>query len=64
MLCLMLGPTLSVLAGPSSVVLAQVRTYIGRGAGGERSIVDWLSTDDDLDFDTEKATLQLSIPDL
>lgn len=47
---------------PSHVLLSfdQYRQLIG----DRRSIVDWLSNDDDIDFEPERIDISLALPDL
>jgi prevent-host-death family protein len=56
-------PVIITDRGDPAYVLMSIAEF-RRMAGGERSIVDWLSIDDDIDIDVEKAQLNLSIPTL
>ena len=49
--------------GRPSHVLLSVEEY-QRLVADRRSIVDWLSADDDVDLQAEPADLHLSVPDL
>jgi hypothetical protein len=51
------------MGGAPAYVLISIAGF-RRMAGEERSIVDWLSVDDDIDFDIEKARLNLATPTL
>ena len=57
------GPVVITDRGRASHVLMSIEDY-RRLATDRRSIVDWLSVDDDIVLETEPADLALRVPDL
>jgi prevent-host-death family protein len=56
-------PVIITDRGEPSHVLMSIEEY-RRLMVDRRSIVDWLSADDDIDLDTEPADISLSVPEL
>ena len=54
-------PVIITDRGTPAYVLMSIAEF-RRMSGGERSIADWLSIDDDVDLDVEKAHLDLAVP--
>ena len=57
------GPVIITDRGAPAYVLLSIDEF-RRLAGSERSIVDWLTVDDDIDVDIEKARFNLAVPTL
>jgi prevent-host-death family protein len=57
------GPVLITDRGEPSHVLLSIEEY-RRLAGGERDLVDWLSMDEDIDFEPGRLGIGLKEPDL
>jgi prevent-host-death family protein len=56
-------PVIITDRGQPSHVLMSFEEY-RRLTSDRKNIVDWLSTDDDVDLDTEPADIALAVPDL
>ena len=56
-------PVIITDRGKPAFVLMSIAEY-RRLVGPERSIVDWLSVDDDIDLDVEKVQLNVVVPAL
>lgn len=56
-------PVIITDRGQPSHVLMSIEEY-RRLIADSRSMVDWLSADDDIDLDTESADISLAVPDL
>lgn len=56
-------PVIITDRGRPSHVLLSIKDYQGLMAD-RKSIVDWLSTDDDIDLPDESAVISLAVPDL
>lgn len=56
-------PVIITDRGQPSHVLMSIEEY-RRLIADSRSMVDWLSADDDVDLDTESADISLAVPDL
>ena len=57
------GPVVITDRGKPSHVLLSIQDY-RRLLTDERSIVDWLRADDDIDFEPARMDLQLQVPEL
>ena len=57
------GPVIITDRGQPSHVLLAIEDY-RRLLGDERSIVDWLSADDDIDLEPDRITVELQAPAL
>ena len=57
------GPVIITDRGEPSHVLLSIEDY-HRLLADEHSIVDWLSTDDDLDFEVGRVNVELQVPEL
>ena len=57
------GPVVITDRGEPSHVLLSIQDY-RRLLADERSIVDWLRADDDIDFEPSRLDLQLQVPEL
>ncbi len=57
------GPVVITDRGKPSHVLLSIHDY-RRLLADERSIVDWLRADDDIDFEPSRLDLQLQVPEL
>lgn len=57
------GPVIITDRGKPSHVLLSIAEY-RRLTANERSVVDWLSSDETVDLDVERVGLGLQVPDL
>jgi len=57
------GPVIITDRGEPSHVLLSIEDY-HRLLADERSIVDWLSADDDTDLEVGRVTVELQVPEL
>lgn len=57
------GPVIITDRGQPSHVLLSIGDY-HRLLADERSIVDWLSTDDDIDLEVGRVDVELRVPEL
>ncbi|SEP97079.1 type II toxin-antitoxin system Phd/YefM family antitoxin [Microlunatus flavus] len=57
------GPVVITDRGRPSYVLLSIEDY-HRLRGDERSIVDWLSADDDIDLEAARVEVALQVPEL